>query len=328
MRVAVLDAGSNTVNLLIGDTGMAGAPPVLRCWKQRTFVARSLHPDGTIGASGRRRLIAAIADALVESRRSGVESIFPYATAVIRDAPDGDEVLTEVAEATGLRLGVLTGVEEAEATFSAARRWLGWQAGPILLADIGGGSLELAFGRDRSPEWATSLGLGARVLTRRFLNGDPPPARAARDLRRHVRQELRQTLAEASWESPATAVAASKTFQQLARLTGAAPQRRGPYVARRLHRQALRPWIDRLPGMPVSRRAKLPGVSEHRAGQIAAGAIVAYEVLRGFGLTSVQICPWGLREGILLHQLDAERPEFGAAAWTSLPTDRPELAVA
>ena len=326
MRVAVLDAGSNTVNLLIGDTGLAGAPPVLRSWKQRTFLARALRPDGTIGAAGRRRLVTAVAEALAESRRAGVESVFAYATAVVRDAPDCAEVLDEVTRATGLRLGLLTGVEEAEATFGAARRWLGWCAGPILLADIGGGSLELAFGRDRTPEWATSLDLGARVLTRRFLGGDPPPARAARDLRRHVREELRQTLTEACWEAPATAVAASKTFQQLARLTGAAPQRRGPYVARRLHRRALRPWIDRLPRMPVSRRAKLPGVSEHRAGQIAAGAIVAYEVLRGFGLTSVQICPWGLREGILLHRLDAGRPQFGGADWTPLPGSPHELA--
>jgi len=239
---------------------------------------------------------------------------------VIRDAPDRDRVLDEVEAATGLRLGLLSGVEEAQLTFLAARRWLGWRAGPMLLVDIGGGSLEIAFGRDRLPESALSLPLGAGRLTREFLrDGDPPSKEAVRELRRHVREQVRRIAARGSWESPRTAVATSKTFQQLARLTGAAPLRYGPFVTRRLRRQALRPWIDRLAVLSSARRQRLPGVSAHRARQILAGAIVGHEVMRGLNVEAVQICPWGLREGILLRRLESYEPELGNAGWTAWP---------
>jgi exopolyphosphatase/guanosine-5'-triphosphate,3'-diphosphate pyrophosphatase len=118
----------------------------------------------------------------------------------------------------------------------------------------------------------------------------------------------------------ATAVATSKTFQQLARLTGAPPLRLGPFVTRRLQRRKLRPWIDRLATMPNRRRAQLPGVSPHRARQILAGSIVAYEVMRQLDLEALRICPWALREGILLRQLEAHQPTLAQAAWAPWPT--------
>ena len=315
MRLAVLDIGSNTVNLLVADDDR-GVPLPVHTWKLRTRLSERVQPDGTVGAEGRVRVVDAVCRALEEVQESGVDSLFAYATAVIRDAPNRDVVLAAVAEATGLRLGTLTGVEEAQLTFLAARRWLGWSAGPMLLADIGGGSLELAVGRDRLPESALSLPLGAGRLTREFLrDGDPPSAAAVGELRRHVRNRLRQVTAHTSWESPRTAVAASKTFQQLARLTGAAPLRQGPFVTRRLRRRELRPWIDRLAAMPVRRRAALPGISAHRARQILAGSIVAHQVMRALDLDSVRICPWGLREGILLRELESRRPVLRDAGW-------------
>jgi exopolyphosphatase/guanosine-5'-triphosphate,3'-diphosphate pyrophosphatase len=335
MHLAVLDVGSNTVNLVITD-GAGGVPLPVHAWKKRTRLSERLGPDGTVGAEGCRRVIATVREALAETGGAEVGALFAYATAVVRDAPDRDGVLDEVEAGTGLRLGLLSGVEEAQLVFFAARRWLGWRAGPMLLVDIGGGSLEIAFGRDRLPESALSLPLGAGRLTREFLrDGDPPSARSVRRLRRHVREQIRQVAAHGSWEAPRTAVAASKTFQQLARLTGAPPLRLGPFVTRRLERRALRPWIDRLAATPVRRRADLPGVSAHRARQILAGSVVAYEVMRGLRLDAVRICPWGLREGILLRRLESRQPELGQAAWVPWEPHReppgtgaPPLAVA
>ncbi|MEV4639889.1 Ppx/GppA family phosphatase [Actinoplanes sp. NPDC049548] len=319
MRLAVLDIGSNTVNVVAIDAD-GGVPLPAHSWKLHTRLAERLGPDGTIAPGGRRRLVAAVEQAAGEIRRAGVDFLFAYATASVRDAPNRDAVLTGIQAATGIRLGTLSGLEEAQLTFLAARRWLGWSAGPMLLLDIGGGTLEVAFGRDRLPDSALSLPLGAGRLTREFLrDGDPPSRRAVRNLRKHVRDQVRRIAAHGSWEAPRTAVAASKTFQQLARLTGSAPLRRGPFVVRELQRRTLRPWIDRLAGLPAAKRQRLPGVSAHRAGQILAGAIVGYEVMRGLGVDSVRICPWGLREGILLRRLEAYQPELGNAAWTSWP---------
>jgi exopolyphosphatase/guanosine-5'-triphosphate,3'-diphosphate pyrophosphatase len=225
-------------------------------------------------------------------------------------------VLDAVASATGIRLGTLSGVEEAQLTFLAARRWLGWRAGPMLMLDIGGGTAEVAWGPDRLPDSALSLPLGAGRLTRQFLrDGDPPTEAAVRRLRGHVRTQVRRVVAHACWEPRRTAVAASATLRQLARLTGAAPRGRGPFVDRQLRRRSLRPWIDRLAVMPTARRAELPGVSAHRARQALAGAIVGYELMRGLDIDAVRLCPWGLREGILLRRLETFQPGLGGAAW-------------
>jgi exopolyphosphatase/guanosine-5'-triphosphate,3'-diphosphate pyrophosphatase len=318
MRLAVLDVGANTLNMLVTDTRTVVPLPDL-AWKTRTGLAELSRPDGAITAAGRQRLIAAVTRAVAQARRAGVEELFPYATAVVRDAPNRDRVLREVAAATGVRLGLLDGTQEAQLTFLAARRWLGWRAGSMLLADIGGGSLEVAVGPDRLPDVALSLPLGARALTREFLGaGDPPTARAVRALRRHVRAQIGLVAARAQWADARTSVATSKTFQQLARLTGAAPLRRGPFVTRLLLRRQLHPWLGRLAAMPVRQRAHLPGVSAHRAGQILAGSIVAYELMRRLDIAALEICPWALREGIVLRRMEADHPPVGDASWVPL----------
>jgi exopolyphosphatase/guanosine-5'-triphosphate,3'-diphosphate pyrophosphatase len=318
MRLGILDTGSNTVNILVSGADH-GMPSPVYTRKLRTRLAEQVGPDGVVAMEGRRRVITAVQQAAWEIRRAGTDTVFPYATAVIRDAPNREQVLDELEAATGIRLGTLSGEEEARLTFLAARRWLGWRAGPMLLADIGGGSLEVAYGDDRLPDIAVSLPLGAGRLTREFLRQDPPSPRAVKRLRRYVREQVHQLAVETATDTPRTAVAASKTFQQLARLAGAAPLRQGPMVTRRLHRRALRPWIHRLATLPAARRARLPGVSAHRARQILAGSIVAYEVMRGLGIESVRICPWGLREGILLREFEAHQPELGNAAWVPCP---------
>ncbi len=314
-RLGVLDVGSNTVNLVVAEAA-SGLPLPVHTWERRPRLAHRLPADGTIGPEAMERMITAVGEAVAESHRAGVNRMFAYTTAVVRDAPNREAVLAAVHQRTGVRLGTLTGIEDARLTFLAARRWLGWQAGPMLMVDIGGGCLEVAFGRDRLPESAMSLPLGAGRLTREFLaDGDPPAPRAVRRLRRHVREQFAEVAARTSWEAPRTSVAASKTFQQLARLAGAPPLRLGPFVRRELRASALRPWIQRLATMPSPKRSHLPGVSPHRARQILAGAIVAYEVMRRLGVESLIICPWGLREGILLRELEARQTPLVNASW-------------
>ena len=104
-----------------------------------------------------------------------------FATSAVRDAMDGAEVIEAVRDQTGVDLVVLPGGDEAAMTFLAVRRWFGWSAGRLLCLDIGGGSLEIAAGRDETPDLAVSVPLGAGRLTREWLPGDPP---SRKDVRR------------------------------------------------------------------------------------------------------------------------------------------------
>ncbi|MEU4222006.1 hypothetical protein AB0F10_42535, partial [Actinoplanes sp. NPDC026623] len=124
MRLSVLDVGSNAVNMVVADTNVGhrgDLPMVAHSWKRRTFLAETVRRDGTITAEGLGRVVAAVAAAAKEVSRADVDQLFAYATAAVRDAPNRAEVLDAVESATGIRLGMLSGVEEAKLTFLAAR---------------------------------------------------------------------------------------------------------------------------------------------------------------------------------------------------------------
>ena len=103
---------------------------------------------------------------------------------------------------------------------------------------------------------------------------------------------------------PTHAVATSKTFRQLARIAGAAPSSEGPYIRRMLRHSDVTGLAADLAGTAVAERVQLPGVSAHRAPQLAAGAIVADAAMDLFELADLEICPWALREGVILRRLD------------------------
>ncbi|MBL1101698.1 Ppx/GppA phosphatase family protein [Streptomyces coffeae] len=305
MRLGVLDVGSNTVHLLVVDAHPGACPLPAHSHKVELRLAELLDGDGAIGPEGVERLIAVVHEALQAAEDKGVEDVLPFATSAVREAANADDVLARVAEETGVRLQVLSGADEARLTFLAARRWFGWSAGKLLVLDIGGGSLEIAYGIDEEPDAAVSLPLGAGRLTSSWLPGDPPEAADVRALRRHVRAEIARTVGDFSRHgAPDHVVATSKTFKQLARIAGAARSTEGLYVERLLTRKALEEWVPKLAAMPVAERAELPGVSEGRAGQLLAGALVAEGAMDLFGVDELEICPWALREGVILRRLD------------------------
>ncbi|MFE1954629.1 MULTISPECIES: Ppx/GppA phosphatase family protein [Streptomyces] len=305
MRLGVLDVGSNTVHLLVVDAHPGARPLPAHSHKADLRLAQLLDDRGAIGADGVERLIGVVRGALEAAEDKGVEELLPFATSAVREATNADEVLARVKDETGVELRVLSGAEEARLTFLAVRRWFGWSAGKLLVLDIGGGSLEIAFGIDEEPDAAASLPLGAGRLTSAWLPGDPADPADVKALRRHVRAQIARTVGEFSrFGAPDHVVATSKTFKQLARLAGAARSADGLYVQRELKRSALEDWVPRLAAMTTAERGELPGVSEGRAGQLLAGALVAEGAMDLFGVETLEICPWALREGVILRQLD------------------------
>ncbi|MDQ0599945.1 exopolyphosphatase/guanosine-5'-triphosphate,3'-diphosphate pyrophosphatase [Streptomyces canus] len=305
MRLGVLDVGSNTVHLLVVDAHPGARPLPAHSHKVELRLAQLLDEGGAIGPEGVDKLIGVVKEALQAAEDKGVEDLLPFATSAVREASNADDVLARVHAETGVELQVLTGAEEARLTFLAVRRWFGWSAGKLLVLDIGGGSLEIAYGIDEEPDTAVSLPLGAGRLTAGWLPGDPPDPEAIRALRRHVRTQIARTVGEfARFGAPDHVVATSKTFKQLARLAGAARSTEGLYVQRELKRESLEAWVPQLAGMTVAQRAELPGVSEGRAGQLLAGAMVAEGAMDLFGVENLEVCPWALREGVILRRLD------------------------
>lgn len=307
MRLGVLDVGSNTVHLLVVDAHRGGHPTPMSSAKETLRLAEAIDGSGKLTRRGADTLIAAVDEFAKIAASSGCSEMMAFATSAVRDARNSDDVLARVRAQTGVDLEVLSGVDESRLTFLAVRRWYGWSAGRITNLDIGGGSLELSTGLDEAPDVALSLPLGAGRLTREWLPEDPPGRRRVAVLRDWLETEMADA-AKAVLEAgpPDLAVGTSKTFRSLARLTGAAPSAAGPRVKRTLTANGLRQLIAFISRMTTADRAELEGVSAERAPQIVAGALVAEASMRALSLESVQICPWALREGVILRRLDSE----------------------
>lgn len=270
-------------------------------------LAEATDSSGKLTKRGADKLISTIDEFAKIAVSSGCSELMAFATSAVRDAENSDDVLARVRKETGVELVALRGVDESRLTFLAVRRWYGWSAGRIINLDIGGGSLELSSGVDEEPEVALSLPLGAGRLTREWLPDDPPGRRRVAMLRDWLDAELAEasaTVLEAG--EPDLAVATSKTFRSLARLTGAAPSADGPRVKRTLTANGLRQLISFISRMTTADRAELEGVSAERAPQIVAGALVAEASMRALSIEAVDICPWALREGLILRKLDSE----------------------
>ena len=126
-----------------------------------------------------------------------------------------------------------------------------------------------------------------------------------RRLRKHVRAEIAREMGGMLRQGPPDhVVGTSKTFRQLARIAGAAPSSEGPYAKRVLRHSDVAALAERLPAMSQSERTKLPGVSAGRVAQLPAGAIVADAILDLLDVEALELCPWALREGVILRRLD------------------------
>ena len=305
MRLGVLDIGSNTGHLLVVDAHRGAAPLPAFSHKEPLRLAEHLDEAGAVSQQGIDALADFTASALRVAEDKGSEGILAFATSAVRDAVNCDAVLGEVRERTGQEIAVLSGEDEARLTFLAVRRWFGWSAGRLSVFDIGGGSLEIAGGDDEEPDVAWSLPLGAARLARLHFGTNEPDDESVRLLRKQIRAEVARDagrLLRAG--TPDLAAATSKTFRSLARICGAAPSGEGPLVARTLPQDALLEWIPKLVAMSGDELARLPGVSLSRRHQIVPGALVAEAVMDIFEITELEICPWALREGVILERLD------------------------
>lgn len=309
MRLGVLDIGSNTVHLLLVDAHWGATPTPVTSERWTLKLAELIGPDGALGEIGAAQVEQAVAAAAVQAAAAGCDELVAFATSAIRDATDSDAVLARLVAAAGVPVTVLSGTDEARLTFLAARRWFGWSAGNLLVLDIGGGSLEIAGGIDEQPTLAVSLPLGAGRLHRSWFAARaatrPPGALAVAELRDYAAAQLESVRSHVAEAGPfERVVGTSKTFRTLARLAGAAPSSDGVLVPRSLTAAALAQVSGFLARMTSDDVATLDGVSDDRAAQLAAGSAIALAALGVVGADRIDICPWALREGVILERLD------------------------
>jgi exopolyphosphatase/guanosine-5'-triphosphate,3'-diphosphate pyrophosphatase len=300
MRLGVLDVGSNTIHLQVVDAHL-GAPPIPNSsHKSIIRLTEYLDGEGAITPEGIEAITGAIVKNMDEAKHLNIDELLAFATSAIREAVNSDQVIEHVNKECGIDLQVLSGEEEARFTFLAARRWLGWSSGDLLVLDIGGGSLEIARGAEEEPTFKMSMQLGAGRLTRNFLKGDPFTPKSLKTLEEFIEDQLDSLTRSLATFEKNIAAGTSKTFRTLAKLSQSLYPKLGPTLTL----EALEILVPKIQELSLDERRELPGVSAERAAQLVAGSMVARQLMRTLKLSEILICPWALREGIVLHRLD------------------------
>jgi len=297
-----LDVGSNSVKLQVVDAAAGRAPLPVQAFKDQGRLSERGTSGGEIGHQAMNRLVSAISRAKDVADQQDVDELFAFATEAIRAAPNRELVCRRIASATGVDLHVCSGEEEARFGFLAARRWFGWSAGRLLYLELGGGSLQIAFGHGEEPDFAASVPLGVGELSRRFLRHKELDTTGVTQLGDYVRDGLDEIEERLRWEgSPASAVASGRTFKRLAGVAGAAADAgEGVGAGRAIGRQALKKWLRRTIAAGDLNGDTDPARSRHRF----AGAVVADELMGALDIDRLHLCPWAVREGLMLRRGD------------------------
>ncbi|GJG85163.1 exopolyphosphatase [Gemmatimonadetes bacterium T265] len=308
-RIAAVDIGSNSIRSIVADVSPDGAIRVVDEMKAMPRLGLGVDRTGLLGEGPMLAALDALQRMAALAAQFKAERVEAVATSAVRDAANGGAFLERVREATGLRVRLLTGDEEARLSFRSARAHFELGAGRTVVADIGGGSLELALAAEGLLDRLVSLPFGAIRATEQFLADVDPkhPARgreALRELRRAVRWAIRDELSVKDWRG-ARVIGSGGTYTNLAAVLNARAGVQGAGMKSRhgtvVPRAEAEHVLDQLAALGPAERRAVPGLNPERADIIVAGLAVAAEVLAVFEARELLVSGYGIREGLLLE---------------------------
>lgn len=312
MRLAAIDIGTNSVHMIVVEI----RPDLSFETVDREKEMVRLGAGGLDGRELAPGAIAAALDALDRFRQLAVsrqvDEIIASATSAVREAPNGGEFLAAVAERTGIRARVISGEEEARLIHLAAVYGINASTGTTVVADIGGGSMEMTLGTATQIHLARSFPLGVIRLTDRFVTSDPLSARDERRLAKHVRAEIKGFSEQVHAAGFDRMIATSGTSLSLGEI---ALSGRRLFDSEKIHHsrisaKELQRARKEVVSRDMQRRLRLPGLDARRADLVVAGAVLLDTVIQSLGANEIVLCDLGLREGLVLDYIARHRSEI------------------
>jgi len=298
MKLAALDLGSNSFHLLVASTDGGSELAKIGSRKAVLRLGSVVQQQGQLSESAFAAALASVGQMAVLAKQLGADKLLSVATSALRDARNGRAFCDECRGSLGVEIELLSGDDEARLAYAGARSSLRLTSGRVLVADVGGGSVELAVGDGSDCDMVQSLPLGFLRLAQAFTVSE---AGGAERLARYVQLECEK----ARWQLGRfdTLLLSGGTARAIGKLLGGG-------VASASSAQVLR-LCDTLALMPYEALVAR-GVERRRAVTLAAGAAVISGLVAGFGQRELRISPRGLREGVILRELAARAPTQAA----------------
>ena len=309
MRLAAIDIGTNSIHMVVVQVNADFSFDVVDREKEMVRLGagglggRALSPSTVTAALETLSRFKQLAD----SRQ--VEEILAVATSAVREARNGGEFLAAVEAQTGIRAGVIAGIEEARLIHKAAVYGVDASNGTTVVVDIGGGSMEVTLGTATELLLARSFQLGAIRLTDRYVSSDPLSRTDERRLVKHVRSQIGEFAEQLKAAGFSRVIATSGTSLSLGEVALAGRRlfdgdtiHHARIPAKALHRAR-----KQVVALDMQRRLRLPGLDSRRADLIVAGAVLLDTVVRLLDAKEVTLSDLALREGLILDYIDRNR---------------------
>lgn len=315
MKLAAIDIGSNSIKLVVVDAAASDSFAVLAREKEFVRLGHETLRRGHISRAALDRAVECLKRFRSIAETRGAESIVAIATASVREANNAAQFVREVGEKTGLKVDVLSGIEEARLIGLAASQSCSNEETNLNI-DIGGGSTEISVFRKGVPLALFSVDLGAVGLSESFLKSDPPKSRELGELRHEVRAAFERPARELRNVSWQRASGTSGTILAI----GAALRARMESDSQRKQQPAQPSSVDipmgplirlnvSLASMNTADRKRLAGISAQRSEIIIAGGQILEAAMGALRINALVTCDWALREGAIidrLRELEAE----------------------
>jgi exopolyphosphatase/guanosine-5'-triphosphate,3'-diphosphate pyrophosphatase len=310
LKLAAIDIGSNSIKLVVVEAAASDSFAVLGREKesvrlgQETLRKQHLAPAAIERAADTIKRFRSIAEA------RGVDRIVAVATASVREAHNAAEFIDEIESRTGVRVEILSGIEEARLIGLAAAQSCAAPGVSLMNIDIGGGSTEISLMRDGVPAELYSLKLGAVGLTERFIANDPSKPKELRALREEIRNALERPsreLRDVRWQQAtgtSGTILAIGEAMRLRRLRESNQNEQGAQpAAAEITLSLLEKFNERISQMTVAERRGISGISSQRAEIVVAGGQILEGAMRALGLNLLRTCEYALREGVIIERL-------------------------
>ena len=301
MKLAAIDIGSNSIKVVVVESADRDSFKVLASDRATVRLGQETLVNKHVSDAAMQRAVDCLKRFRSLAHDHGVEDVSAIATAFLREADNASDFVRVIEEQTGVRVALLSGIEEARLIGLAASHGCTQKGVTSLNIDIGGGSTEISIFRDDEPLLLRSINMGAVGLTDRFIRSDPPAPDELGAIRSQIRASFDQAirdLCEHSWTSVTATSGTATTI-------GVALSRVFPPAPTVVTITQLKDLVTKLAALTLAERRTIAGIPAERADIIVAGAIVLEEVMTALGINSLRTCDWSLREGVIIARLRA-----------------------
>ena len=310
MKAAAIDVGSNSIKLVVVDAAASDSFAVLAREKEAVRLGHYSLRRRNFSLTAIERAVNCIKRFRSIAEARGAERIFAVATASVREARNSRNFIKEVERQTGVRISILSAIEEARLIGVAASRGCAAQGSPLINIDIGGGSTELSLMLEGAPLGLFSVRLGAVGLTDRLISTDPIKPKELGILKEEIRAAMERPSRElrgARWQQATGTSGTILSIGEALRLRALTDEERRTRGAQpagdEIALSKLVRFNTRMAQLTVAERRAVPGISAQRSEIIVAGGQILEAAMRALGMNVLRTCGWALREGVLIDRL-------------------------